>query len=212
MISFYSQNNQDEFCYKNFFKNKKEGVFVEIGCLNGIKFSNTFVFEQMGWTGICVEASPSNFELLKNNRNCICENYAVTPISGQKMSFMDIHGYGEGLSGLVEKYDSRHKQRIKRELKNNANKGYDMVEVETINFNDLLDTHNIHNIDLCSIDTEGGEFEIVESIDFSKNKIEVLLVENNYRDQRFKSYLTKLGFLHIGALGADEVYKFEKQN
>ena len=68
-MKFYSQSGQDKFCYENFFKNKKEGVFVEIGCLNGIKFSNTFVFEKMGWKGICVEASPSNFELLKNNSN-----------------------------------------------------------------------------------------------------------------------------------------------
>ena len=208
-MKFYSQSGQDKFCYENFFKNKKEGVFVEIGCLNGIKFSNTFVFEQMGWKGICVEASPSNFELLKNNRNCICEKYAVAPISGQKMSFMDIHGYGEGLSGIVEKYDPRHKQRIKRELKNNANKGYDIVEVETINFNDLLNTHNIHDINLCSIDTEGGELEILKSIDFAKNKIEILLVENNYKNPQFKSYLKKFGFSHIETIGSDEVYYYE---
>ena len=173
-------------------------------------YSNTFAFEQMGWTGICVEASPGHFELLKNNRNCICEGYAVTPTSGKTVSFMDIHGYGEGLSGIVEKYDPRHNRRIKREIKNNLNKGYDIIEVDTINVNDLLDKHNMHHIDLCSIDTEGGEFEIVESVDFAKNKIEILLVESNYGEQRFKPYLTKLGYNLVGHVGADKVYKFGK--
>ena len=102
-LKYYSQFGQDKFCYENFFINKEDGFFLEIGALDGIKFSNTYFFEKRGWKGICVEPSPKKFSLLEKNRNCICEQLAVSDVSGEKFSFMDIHGYGEGLSGIVEK-------------------------------------------------------------------------------------------------------------
>ena len=35
-MKFYSQFGQDKWLYENFFKNKKNGVFVEIGADDGI--------------------------------------------------------------------------------------------------------------------------------------------------------------------------------
>ena len=71
-MKFYSQYKQDEWLYNNHFKNKKNGTFLEIGADDGIDKSNTKFFEDLGWVGMCIEASPKRFKLLKNNRNCIC--------------------------------------------------------------------------------------------------------------------------------------------
>ena len=48
---FYSQYNQDEYIYNNFFKNKKDkGFFLEIGADDGIRFSNCKFFEEtLNW-------------------------------------------------------------------------------------------------------------------------------------------------------------------
>jgi len=54
--NFYSQYNQDKFIYENFFHNKKEGVFIDIGAYDGLMLSNSKFFEDtMNWTGICIE-------------------------------------------------------------------------------------------------------------------------------------------------------------
>jgi FkbM family methyltransferase len=207
-IKFTSQYGQDRYCYNQFFKNKTTGTFLEIGCIDGIKFSNTFAFEQLGWSGLCVEPSENNFKHLVKNRNCICEKYAVGVESGKKVQFLDIYGYGEGLSGVIEKYDTRHVSRIQREIQNAANSGHSVIEVETININKLLTKHNLHNIDICSIDTEGGEEDIVESIDFNINKIDILIVENNYKTNRVKNYLESVSYAFICSMGSDDIYKF----
>ena len=44
---------------------RKPGVFVELGALDGKKFSNTFMLERcFGWRGILIEANPINFARL----------------------------------------------------------------------------------------------------------------------------------------------------
>ena len=53
---FFSQYKQDEYVYNNYFKDKKDGFFLEIGADDGIRFSNCAFFEKtLGWNGIAIE-------------------------------------------------------------------------------------------------------------------------------------------------------------
>jgi len=71
---YYSQNGEDYLLCK-FFGQELNGFYVDIGDFDGIYFSNTFSFEQIGWKGICVESNPDIFELcLKNRPNSVCFN------------------------------------------------------------------------------------------------------------------------------------------
>ena len=70
---YFSQYDQDRYVNEQFFKNKKGGVFVEIGAYDGVLLSNTFFFKKyLGWTGICIEPIPDVFSRLKSNRSAIC--------------------------------------------------------------------------------------------------------------------------------------------
>ena len=55
METYYSQHGEDFLIHK-IFKGKTNGYYVEIGCLDGIEFSNTYFFEKIGWKGACIEA------------------------------------------------------------------------------------------------------------------------------------------------------------
>jgi len=97
---FYSQYEQDEWLYNNFFS-QRGGVFLEVGADDGVDKSNTLFFEKnLGWTGLCVEPSPERFSLLKANRNCFCEEVAIAE-GHDTVEFMDIRGWGKGLSGIL---------------------------------------------------------------------------------------------------------------
>ena len=64
--SYYSQHGED-FLLSRYFTGH-EGFFVEIGCIDGKRFSNTYHFELKGWKGICVEAHQDYIALLRTNR------------------------------------------------------------------------------------------------------------------------------------------------
>lgn len=204
-MEFYSQFKQDQWLFENHFKDKKDGFFLEIGADDGIDKSNTKFYEELGWKGMCIEPSDKRFKLLEANRNCICENYAISDSIGE-VEFMDISGWGKGLSGIVDKYDNRHKNRIQQELRHPQNKGNETITVKTELLSNLLDKHNITEIDFCTIDTEGGEFDIIKTIDFDKYKINIILVENNYKESNVKDYLTSKGYKHVTTLTIDDVF------
>lgn len=75
----YSQTGQDEWVLSII---KHRGYFLDMGAYDGVKFSNTYRLEQLGWTGLCVEANPNNFEILKQNRKCSVANLAVAANCG----------------------------------------------------------------------------------------------------------------------------------
>jgi FkbM family methyltransferase len=207
---YYSQYGQDKWLEENLFKNKKDGVFLEIGADDGIDKSNTLLFEKKGWQGLCIEPSPKRYKLLKKNRHCLCENIAISNSIGKK-KFLDISGWGKGLSGIIDYYDEEHKDRIKFELDNPENKGSKIVKVKTDKLSNILSKYNIKNVDFCSIDVEGGEMDVIKSIDFSDVNIRVIMVENNYNKKDVYNYLIKKGFIFIKRIEIDDIY-VQKEN
>ncbi len=203
-IKFYSQYKQDQWLYNNYFKHNKNGIFLEIGADDGVRHSNTKFFEELGWSGMCIEASPKRFKLLVKNRNCICENYAVSDSIGE-VKFMDISGYGTQLSGIIDKYDEEHINRIDEGIKQYSGKK-EIITVKTELLNNLLGKHHINEIDFCTIDTEGGEYDILKTIDFNTYNIKIILVENNYKDSKVNEFLLKNGYEKKCKLKIDDVY------
>ena len=69
------------------------------------------------------------------------------------------------LSGILENYDERHIQRIDRDIEKKGGKRNE-IDVEMITLNSIKSLNN-QPIDFISIDTEGNEFDIVLSMNFT---------------------------------------------
>lgn len=134
---------------------------------------------------------------------CICG--CITTEHNTVQHFLHVSGYAEMLSGLINKFDKRHIDRITRE-----NKRYggtcETIDVPCYNLNKILEKEKITHVDFLSIDTEGGEFEILQNIDFSKYRIDVITVEDNYKADPFIPLLEEKGFTFVTTLGADLVF------
>lgn len=205
-MKFYSQFGQDKWLYENYFKNKKNGTFLEIGADDGVDKSNTLFFEQeLDWNGICVEPSIERFKLLQNNRKCICENVALSNNVGE-VEFLDIKGYGKGLSGILEDYCEQHKHRIYQECQNEENRGREVIKVKTDLLNNLLTRHNLREVDFCTIDTEGSEYKILETFNFDKFLVKMFLVENNYNTDEVKNLLLNNSYRYLCRLQIDDIF------
>ncbi len=205
---FYGQNLQDRYCYNHFLKEKKGGTFLDIGASDGKTFSNTLFFEkEMGYTGLCIEPRKVAFNKLVALRKCHCENVAIDTKEAEDVLFLELKGYGSGLSGLVNRYDPRHIKRISWEKNNSQHQGSEVIKVKTVRLETLLDKYDLHHIDVCSLDVEGAELKILQSVDWDKTHIGVLIVENNYHDPQMRKYLESVGFKFECVLHyQDEVY------
>ena len=201
-MKFYSQYEQDKYLYENFFKDVKNGFFVEIGASDGITFSNSKFFEDLGWEGICIEARTNIIECLRKNRKCIVEHACLSSSNDEK-EFISVNGYGSGLSGIKDKCD------IKRILEGEGKNSEKEVEIfKCCLINDLLNKYNVKKIDYMSIDVEGSEYDIISTIDFSKFIIDFITVENNdIKDSSVRYFLTDNGYDIIDRLNIDDVFR-----
>ena len=200
----YSQLGQDKEVLQ-FYKNKKNGYFVEIGASDGIKLSNTFLLERkFEWKGICVEPLPEQFKLLCRNRpKSFCCDSAVYNISDLEVNF-DIANNFDLLSGISSHIDC-HKEHV--------NKNKTQITVKTISFNDLLEKYNSPSfIEYLSLDTEGSEYEILNSLNFEKYKFGLIHVEHNFVEPRrtqIRELLLANNYEFIKENKWDDVYKYK---
>ena len=195
--TYYSQLGQDKHVLE-YYSQKKDGYFVEIGAYDGVAFSNTYALELLGWKGICVEPLPSRYESLVKNRTCKTYNLAVDKVGGQSLEFV----VADMLSGDLTRID---KARVEREYGLSCR-----IQVPTMNFTDLLDNAGAPNhIEFLSLDTEGSEYDILLGLDFKKYSFGYITVEHNFQEparSNIKSLLLHTGYTYKQANKWDDDY------
>jgi FkbM family methyltransferase len=206
LSGYYSQLGQDLLVTK-FFEGAEIGTkrFVDIGAHDGINFSNTYYLEKKrGWEGVCIEPNPAVYAQLNINRkshnlNCVISNYEGV------VEFLQIDGYSEMLSGVFSNYQKKHKKRIKNEIKSKK-QHFKKIDIKSIKMKTVFRELKLNYVDFMSIDTEGSEIEILQSIDFTATKFRLIIVENNYRDTKIKKILNLNGYYCALKIEHDEVY------
>jgi FkbM family methyltransferase len=182
MPTYYSHDDQDRILNEEVFCGMRNGVFVDVGAHDGISFSNTLMFErELGWTGLCIEPNPDVVPRLLDNRSATCLKIAIAGREG-RLPFVKVEG-AEMLSGLSQRMDPRHRDRIKRETEEH-NASYSVLEVSVRPLASVLAEHRISEIHYLSVDTEGSEADVLGSIDFDAVMVHAITVEANYNEPR----------------------------
>ena len=198
--NFASQSGQDKIIKNSFFRSKKNGYFVEIGAFDGVLGSNCIHFEKsMNWEGIAIEPSTIQFEKLKLNRKCHLINKAIAT-EEKEVEFLEVEeGYTQMSGILNEKYMSE--ETIKKDPRSKTKK----IIITTTTFDKNIPADK--EIDYLSLDIEGGEMELLDSIDFKKYNIKVISVENNSPEKlNFKELFDKKNFNYFDRVGQDEIF------
>lgn len=189
-MKFYSQCGEDKIIWPLF---KEKGFFVDIGAMDGIKFSNTYAFERAGWQGICVEPNPNALKRCRKNRKCTVLGYAVSDKPAENQLF---YATKRGqLSSLDKELESLWRYNERRYSGRWKFKGWKPVSVAVRTLTEILDTEG-RTPDLLSIDTEGNDLNVLKGLDFAKYKPRVIIIEylnKGYR-RAIRHYLNGRGY------------------
>ena len=208
-MRFFSQYYQDK-AIDFALNRKRDGIFLDIGAHDGVSLSNTFFFERCrNWTGLCIEPIPEVFARLLSNRDCSVRTCCILDEENE-VTFRSVAPPLEMLSGILEFFDQEHIERINAEVsKITDGRGYQDIMVPGHNINCLLEMQGFHEIDYCSIDTEGAEVNIVKSIDLNRINISAFSIENNDSTGELRDYLRSFGYVRY-PLGSDDIYVKDK--
>lgn len=177
------------------------GFFVDIGAFDGRCCSNSVVFEEgYGWTGICIEPNPESFALLMNNRPN-ARNFNIG--MGSENGSLEFWKCGM-LSGFEKYYSLEHKQRILREYGGKSE--FKIVDVPIRNTTDFLLEQGVSKIDYLSIDAEGGDLEIIKSVNFDLFDVKLITIEAEHGIEEIKQMLAEKGFKYITKCCADNIF------
>lgn len=190
-----SQYLEDKHLFSSFFSGLCGGSYVELGGLNGVRFSNTYMFANaMNWTGVLLELSPTKFKELQVNRpNDVTVNAAVC---GKPRTLHWVENKKTPATSGVWEFSSQS-HREKWWPGRTIDKA---TPVECRGLGELLETNapDMEFFDFLSLDIEGAEFEAIQSIDWNRHGFGVIVVEANERNPRknmaVQSYLVDHGY------------------
>jgi hypothetical protein len=177
------------------------GSYIEMGALDGLKYSNSHVFNKaLGWKGLLVELSPSNYKkLVENRRNEIAVVHAAVCANHQTVHYMTSPGINSAVGGIWEFASPSFRERWWKDATLDA-----LPTIECSPLKDLIVEHVAKEtyFDFFSLDIEGGEFMALQSIDFAKVGFGIIVVEANKHTQNLKrlalrSFLENRGYVFM---------------
>ncbi len=184
--SNFSQANEEKII-SDLFKKKTKGFYIDVGCYNPKKYSNTALLYKKGWTGINIDAEEKNLKWFKIFRKRdINLNYFIS----NKKNQIEYCVFNESaLNGIY------NKERLEV-LKKSGYKPLEIKKMKTYTLDEILSIHKIKNkdIDFLDIDVEGHDFQVLKSIDLKKYNVSVILIEINNKKKILIDYLLKKGY------------------
>jgi len=201
----YSQDQEDLFI-NDYFKEKSNGFYIDIGCYHPIKYSNTALLYNRGWKGINIDMNQTSidlFNILRKRDKNICA--AISNTSKKTIQYFDhlfspINTLDKNFSSIASKKLSFRKHTEKT--------------IQTYKFNQIIQKYNINikQIDFINIDVEAHDLEVLESIDLSIFNAKIICVEiannqNNIKEKKLRDYLNKYNYELIKTVGLNGFFE-----
>ena len=151
----------------DYFKDKKSGFYVDVGCYHPIHRNNTYLLYKKNWRGINIDVSQFSVELFNHlrpdvlNYNCAVSNKNET----LKLFFQ------KELSQLSTTDNDQAKKVFQGNIKEK--------EIQAFTLDEILNRDKYKNvkIDFLNIDVEGADFKVLDGLSFQKFNPELICVE-----------------------------------
>ena len=197
----FGQHSQAKFLDMVVFQeNVLDGFFIEAGADDFVTDSNTLFFEvARGWTGLLVEPNPIIYPkgLTAQRKAWSTPHCLATQPKAHFTSFSTQSPVEGGMAGMV------------------ADFAEDSFVTQCIPLYTLLLAvgERGNTVNYLSLDIEGVEFQVLQTIPWEKVDIEVLTVEMNHAgelsdggESDIRNYLAQKGYVYFHTVGLDDVF------
>jgi FkbM family methyltransferase len=201
-MNFFSQQGEDLFIFLNYINQYcPDGVFLELGAVDGVIYSNSLFFElHLGFNGVLIEPQQHYFSSLSKSRNNN-KNILVNKAISQDKNKIEFIGKNPaaGVKSLMNKnhLDYFHKY----------SPTY-FVETETLD--SILTQNGVKYIDLFFLDVEGGEYDVLKTLNFKNTEIYLICIEldgnNKEKDENCRQILIDNGFIFKNKMFINEFW------
>ena len=148
---------------EDYFKNKKTGFFIDVGCHQPLLNNNTYILYPKGWRGINIDLDFGAIDMFNFFRKADTNIQAAISNSVGKKNLYFFH----------------NRSAINTLSQTAENKAREIREVKTFTLNDIIENSQFKNkeIDFLSVDVEGTEIEVLQGLDFNKYKPKLVVLE-----------------------------------
>lgn len=200
--TFYSQFGEDKLLFE-IFREKSNGLCIEVGANNGIDDSTSLFFEKLGWNCILVEPNPVLCRQLRDVRHALIYGYAVSS-ENTTLTLHVVEGAPRSHGMSTISTDAVVHERIRKH-------GFVSVavEVQTMTLDQILaDARVDTGIDFVSIDVEGHELEALRGFSIEKWRPTIMLIEDNsgFVNTAVGDYLKPFGYVRFKRTGVNDWY------
>ena len=159
-------NNEDT-AILNYFKDRKNGFYVDVGCYHPIHRNNTHLLHMQNWSGVNRDTSKFSIDLFNFMRpKDLNYNCAISDKNENIKLF-----YQKELSQLSTIEKGQAESVFQGEIKEK--------EINAFTLDEILsrDKYKDSKIDLLDIDVEGADLKVLRGLSFDKFKPELVCVE-----------------------------------
>ncbi len=180
----YAQSGEDLILSHLFYKiSISRPTYLDIGANHPFFISNTYYFYMRGSRGVCVEPNPYLSKLIRRKRPH--DKVIQAGVGINKESSADFYLFPKHAHGLstFSKKDAEYWGRVG--MKKTGPIRYEkIIQVPLININSIIEDNFKTPPDIISLDVEGLDLGILESLDHIKNHPKVICVETLLYDER----------------------------
>jgi FkbM family methyltransferase len=185
----FSQLGQDLWVaqqVKHYSKLTRRYFFCDVGAGHPTKYSNTFLLEKGGeWDGLLIDVHPERIKQLRAKRKSTVIDCAVSDLPFEKIFLAKDPDFS--YSSQINEEDSHRLFEFSGKEIIVEGKRLDMI---------LEENKAPKDFEYLSIDVEGLELKVLQTIDLEVWKPKLITIEHNYRPDReiIYSYLKRFGY------------------
>tara|TARA_B100001769_G_C22041179_1_gene559538 strand:- start:477 stop:1250 length:774 start_codon:yes stop_codon:yes gene_type:complete len=195
-----------------YFREQRNGVYIDIGCYHPMERSNTYLLHKKGWKGINLDLDAGSIDLFNHFRKGdFNKQIAVSDKKGE----ITVYSY----------HNRSAVQTVSKEVsKKMEKKDLNSFKVKCDQLNNIIEESPFrgNKVDFISIDIEGHEFNVLKVFDFNKYDPSMITIE--YNDPKLKtlefhyqkienvinskiySLMNKKGYKFVNWIGSDLVF------
>lgn len=180
----------------------RDHTVVEMGANDGLHMSNSYFFSKtLGWRALLIEGNPDVYARIAQHRpeaersNALVGNPRHFPPDGRahfysfyrpgnSTKYNTARDWETGMSGIAAPNGSNvalTSARMATSLAARHGVRFREHRLEVVRFSTMLSRHNIEKIDVLFLDVEGAELSVLQTLDFKKHPVRVLVVERPTR-------------------------------